>query len=156
MAQQTISVEREVMAEPQIVWRVITDLDRAHHILTSIERIERLDGIGYAQGTRWRETRRMFGREETQEMWVEVAEPPNRTVVVSESDGMKYTTEITCSPSWMGTILAFTFTVEAKDAGVGKKLMLATLGKAGIKGAKAALEQDLEDVARYAERSAKR
>lgn len=156
MAGQSITVSRDVRADPPVVWSIVTDLDRAHRILTSVERVERIEGEAYEVGTRWRETRRVFGRDETQELQVVEAAPPHRAVIVSESDGMAYRTEIQCESSWVGTLLQFTFTAEPTTAGLGKKVMFATLGKAGIKGAKTMLEQDLEDIVRYVDKSIRR
>lgn len=156
MAGQSVTVEREVMADPQVVWRVVTDLDRSHHILSAVERVERIEGTGFDAGVRWRETRRFLGRDDTQEMYVIEAQAPHRAVIGSESDGITYRTVIEVKPNWMGTTLVFTFAAEAIAASMGKKLMMATVGKTGMKSAKAALTQDLEDIARYAEKAAKR
>ncbi|MDV8008132.1 hypothetical protein [Rhodococcus sp. IEGM 1318] len=61
-------------------------------------RIERLAGEGYAVGTKWRETRKMMGKEATEDMWVTEVEAPSRTVVKANSHGMNYTSGFTLKP----------------------------------------------------------
>lgn len=156
MAGQTITVQREVLAEPLAVWNIVTDIDRASKVLGSVEKIERLEGEGYDVGTRWRETRRELGRLATEEMWVTEAVAPTRTVVASESGGTLYSTVIECRPSSLGTTLVFTFKATTDNAGFGQKLMFALIGKAGVKAAKSALERDLADIASAVEHRARR
>ena len=65
----SIRVSRHVEAPAAVVWQVVTDLEGMAGLLPDIVRLERLsdDGPGtYRRGTRWRETRRMFGREATE------------------------------------------------------------------------------------------
>lgn len=156
MAGQSITVQREILAEPLAVWNIVTDIDRADKVLKAVEKIERLEGDGYDVGTRWRETRREFGRLATEEMWVTEAVAPTRTVVASESAGTLYTTVIECKPTSLGTALVFTFKATTDDAGLGQKLMFAVIGKVGVKAAKSALERDLADIAAAVEHRARR
>ncbi len=69
MAELSISVTRHVNAPADTVWQVLTDLDNAADTLSGVIRIERLAGEGYAVGTKWRETRKMMGKEATEDMW---------------------------------------------------------------------------------------
>ncbi|MGW5075187.1 SRPBCC family protein [Rhodococcus sp. NPDC004095] len=73
MPTNEIRLTRQVAATPERVWAVLTDLDAAEATLSGVTRVERVEGAGYDVGTRWRETRRMFGKEATEEMW-----PPGR------------------------------------------------------------------------------
>lgn len=156
MAGHTVSVKREVLAEPLVVWNTVTDIENADKILTAVEKVERLAGVGFDEGTRWRETRRVMGRSESEEMWVVEAEAPRRAVIAAESNGTAYRTVMEFKPSSLGTTLVFTFTAETSSAGAGQKLMFAVLGKAGVKAAKASLEADLADIAKAIERRTRR
>lgn len=151
MAPATVHVKREIMAEPEAVWRVITDLDRASKVLTSIVKVERLEGEGYDVGVKWRETRRMFGKEESEDMWVTEAVAPRSTTVAAQSRGTTYATVFRCEPSSLGTTLHIDFSAETADAGVGQRLAMAVFGKAGMKATEKALKQDLEDIAKAVE-----
>jgi hypothetical protein len=156
MAGHTITVKREVLAEPLVVWNTVTDIDNAAKILTAVERVERIAGDGFEVGTRWRETRRLMGRSETEEMWVAEVDAPRRAVIAAESNGTAYRTVMDFKPSSLGTTLVFSFTAETSGAGAGQKLMFAVLGKASIKAAKASLEVDLADIAKAIERRTRR
>lgn len=58
-----LHVVREIAAPQGRVWDTITDLATAPVTLSGVTRVERLDaGDAFGVGTRWRETRRMFGR----------------------------------------------------------------------------------------------
>ncbi len=152
MAGHSVSVRRELLAEPPVVWAIVTDIDRANKTLTAVEKVERVSGTGFDVGTKWRETRRMLGRLETEDMEVLESQPPNRAVIGSESNGTSYRTEIELLPSSLGTTLIFTFHAEPGKAGMGQKMMFAVLGNAGVKAAKASLEQDLADIGNVIER----
>jgi hypothetical protein len=156
MAPATVHVKREIMAEPEAVWRVITDLDRASKVLTNIVKIERLEGEGYDVGVKWRETRRMFGKEESEDMWVTEAIAPRMTTVAAASRGTTYSTVFRCEPSSLGTTLHIDFSAETADAGMGQRLAMAVFGKAGMKATEKALKQDLEDIAKAAEATRRR
>ena len=156
MAPAAVHVKREIMAEPEAVWRVITDLDRAPKVLTTIVKIERLEGEGYGVGVRWRETRRMFGKDEAEEMWVTEAVPPRTTTIAAHSHGTTYATVFRCEPSSLGTTLHIDFSAETADAGMGQRLAMAVFGKAGMKTTEKALKQDLEDIAKAVESTTRR
>ena len=64
MPGHSVRAERTIAAPPERVWEIITDLDFAAEVMSAIVKVERLEGEGYEVGVRWRETRRMFGREE--------------------------------------------------------------------------------------------
>ena len=65
-----MKVIQESAASPAAVWAVLTDLDRFAQVadILAIERLD--DGTGFDIGTRWRQTRRMFGRNETMDLTV--------------------------------------------------------------------------------------
>ena len=66
-----LEVSRTVNAPANTLWSIVVDLDGAAERISAIEDIQRLDdGDGFGVGTRWRETRTMFGRSATAEMEV--------------------------------------------------------------------------------------
>ncbi|WP_062517861.1 SRPBCC family protein [Demequina gelatinilytica] len=151
MVGHSVRAEREIAAAVERVWEVITDLDYAAEVIPAILSIERLEGEGYGPGVRWRETRRMWGREETEEMWVESAEEPSATVIRAESRGTEYGTTYTLERAGEGTRLVCDFSAETPHPGPAQRLGWLLFGKAGMKATRKALEQDLAHIAGAAE-----
>lgn len=150
MPAKQISVHRLVRAAPEAVWAVLTDLEGASDTLRGVTRVEIVEGDGYAVGTRWRETRKLFGKEETQEMYVTAVEPPRRTTVEADS-GAHYTTEFVLEPVDGGTDLRVTFGAHHPDPNLLLRLTFAVFGQVGIRVTTRMLTQDLADIARRAE-----
>lgn len=151
MSGHQVQIEREVAASPEEVWRVLTDLDHAAETLSGVSRVELLTDGPYTVGTRWRETRKMFGKEATEEMRVTAVEAPARTTVEADSDGVNYVTVFTLTPAGDGTRLAMAFTARQPDPSRVQKLTWAVFGKLGIKATSKMMARDLEDIARRAE-----
>ena len=114
MSGHQVQIERDVAASPEEVWRVLTDLDHAAENLSGVSRVELLTDGPYTVGTRWRETRKMFGKEATEEMRVTAVEAPTRTTVEADSAGVNYVTVFTLTPTGDGTRLAMAFTATSK------------------------------------------
>lgn len=149
---KTIEVGREIVAEPEQVWKVITDLDRAPKIFTGIVSVERLDGPAFGVGTRWRETRRIAGQDGTEEMAVTAMDEGKSYEVSAESGGVEYVTTFEVKPSSLGTRVVVTFGGSTKDAGIGQRIMASVFGGVGAKITRDALKQDLADLAAAIER----
>ncbi|MFJ3903390.1 SRPBCC family protein [Streptomyces sp. NPDC090025] len=151
----SVVVERRVAASPGRVWEAITDLPDLPRVLAGVEKVEVLTEGGFAVGTRWRETRRMLGREATEEMTVTVCEPAERYVTVADSHGMHYVSEISLRPegpalSAAATVLRMTFTARpAHDRKPGVVARL--LARFGSRAVARALGKDLDDIARAVE-----
>ena len=75
----------------------------------------------FGEGTRWRETRMMFKKESTEEMWVSSFDPPKSYTVDAESHGMKYSTRFLFEPQEGGTQVSWEFTGTPQS--LGAKLM---------------------------------
>lgn len=150
MSGTMIDATRFVRATPEQVWAVLTDLDGAARVLSGVTAIERVSGAGYAVGTRWRETRRMLGREATEEMWVTEVNAPHRTAVAARSGGTDYTTVFDLSPADGGTTLTMTFSAAAGTS-VLHRLFAATLGRLAVSATKKVIVTDLQDIAAAAE-----
>jgi len=151
MSGHKITVSRVVHAEPDAVWAVLTDLDEAPSTIRGITRIKRLEGEGYEVGTRWQETRKMFGKEETQELYVTEVAPPGRTTVEADSAGVHYTTVYTLEPTENSTRLQVTFGASHPDPNLLQRLTWTVFGAVGAKVTTRMLAQDLADIARKAE-----
>jgi len=156
MAGHSVRVQRDILAEPADVWSVISDVDRLPKVLRNVDSVERLVGTGFVPGVEWRETRRMFGKSDTEDMRVTECEAPVRAVLESEDKGTTYETVFELSPSSLGTRLSVTFGARTDDANAGQKFAWALFGPMGAKATKSALEQDLADIANAVESSHRR
>lgn len=73
------------------VFDAFRDLDQATDRVAGIEHIDILDGPPLLTvGTRWRETRRMFGRTAVEVMWVTEFTPHESYTVEASSNGTAY------------------------------------------------------------------
>ncbi len=129
-----VTVERTIAAPPERVFAVSSDIPRWAEVVPAIQRIEMLTDGPVGVGTRFRETRLMFGREETETMEVLEFEAPRRYVLGAESHGSRYRTEFRFEPAGEGTRLVFDFTgvpltVAAKVMGFLMKPMLKKMGE---------------------------
>ncbi|SFN97408.1 SRPBCC family protein [Mycetocola miduiensis] len=144
-SQDSISIN----ADRKRVFAVFCDLDKAAANVSAITRIEVLTGPSQLNlGTKWRETRTMFGKEATEEMWVTGYEQDVSYVAEAESRGTHYRSEYRFTPEGNGTRVDMTFegtplTVGARLAGI--------LGALFAGAARKALHQDLVDLKRACE-----
>lgn len=148
-----IELERLVQAPVGRVWEVLTDVAHADQTLSGVAHVELITQGPYRVGTRWRETRRMFGKEATEQMQVTVVEAPTRTVVEAHSAGVRYVTEFTLSPvSADATRLAMSFTAVQAQASPLHKALWRLFGRLGAKATEKVIAKDVEDIATRAER----
>lgn len=103
--QVSISVDAPV----QTVWDVLTDLDAASETIDAIVSIERLGGPEFGIGTRWRETRSMFGRTAAEEMEIVDVQAPTSYTVAAESHGARYRTVMSVTPEGAASVLSMSF-----------------------------------------------
>ena len=153
MTGHRIELQRTVQAPVERVWDVLTDVAHADQILSGVTKVEPITEEPYRVGTRWRETRRMFGRDATEQVHVTVAEPPTRTVVEADSGGVHYVTEFTLARSaGDATRLAMSFTAVQAHANPVQKALWRLFGRLGAKATEKVMAKDLKDIAAGAER----
>ena len=87
-----ITFNRTINAPVNNVFQVYSDFGNAAERVEGIESIEILTGEPVGVGTRFRETRIMFGRSSTEEMEITKFNSPNMYQVDAESHGSHYTT----------------------------------------------------------------
>jgi carbon monoxide dehydrogenase subunit G len=145
-----MTVSRDVAATPEAVWTVITDLDRSPEVLSGVQQVERLDDDrGFGIGTRWRETRTVFGREATEQMEVTAIDPGTSYTVTSVNGRTTYTSVLRVEALRdERTLLTMTF--EARPTGIVTTLLGATLGRLFQPATRKMLDRDLADIAEAA------
>ena len=146
-----MAMRKNIGAPADEVWAIITDLDRSPDVITGIEKVERLDGgEGFGLGTKWRETRTMFGKTATEVMEVTHIEPGVSYTVEADSGGAHYISTFTIEAvDEDRSRLAMSFDAEAK--GMFGKIMSATVGKLMQGSTRKAIDQDLDDIKAAAE-----
>jgi uncharacterized protein YndB with AHSA1/START domain len=115
-------VTEMVRARPEQVFDALTDLDGAVHWMQGLTRLEALGAGAGAVGGGWRETRRMFGREATEEFEVTEYDRPRRLGL--RVDGSR-------GSSGRGEYV-FTYTLEPRDGGTQVRLAGEILGLTGV------------------------
>lgn len=145
------TLTQHIQAQPEKVWAVISDIPGSAATLSGVEAVQLLTDGSYGEGTRWRETRRMFGRPETVEMWVASADPGRSTVVKAVQGGADYTTRLNLSPRGGGTDLTLTFSAEIIKPTPASRILMALFGRLGMAVTRKALAGDLADIAARAE-----
>ena len=154
MATHQLRLSRQIPATAAQVGAGITGSEAAPHTLRDVLAVDLQTQGPYGVGTRWIETRKMFGFEGSEEMQVVEADAPRRTVVVAEAGGADYRTEFILSPisgSPDATQLTLVFSAVPQSRGLKGKLM-GVIAKVGLKATRKAMEQDLEDIAAAAAR----
>lgn len=95
-------------ASPERAFQGLTELENAEAWMPGLISVERLDGTAAGVGSRWRETRKIYGKEVTEELEVTAFEPPSRFGLrVDGSKGSSgsgiYTFDYRLSPDGAGT-----------------------------------------------------
>lgn len=148
-----VTISRRVPAPPAVVWEVITDLDQAQRRLSQVTDLQVITDGPYAVGTRWRETRRMMGASDTQELVVVENDPLRRTVTEAVDASTTYRTELLLESldESAGTLLTVTFSATVDDPTRLHRLALRVVGPLGLKLTERSLRTELDDIAAAAE-----
>ncbi|MFK0003844.1 SRPBCC family protein [Paenarthrobacter sp. NPDC090520] len=147
----TTSLTQHVNASPEKVWAVISDIPGSAGTISGIDAIQMLTDGPYGEGTRWKETRTMMGRQETVEMWVSHTDPPRSTTVKALQGGADYTTRFALNGRDGGTDITLTFGAEILKPTLLSKITMALFGKIGMSVTRKALAKDLAEIAAKAE-----
>lgn len=146
-----LDVSRDVSAPADVVWKIMTDLENSMDTISAIQSVEILsEPQAFDVGTKWRETRTMFGRKATEVMWVTEVDPGTSYVVAAESHGARYTTIMTVIATGENSS-TISMNFGAEPTGTMAKVMGATVGKLFESATNKAIAQDLDDIAAAAE-----
>ena len=86
----SLSITKDIIAPLDIVWDVFTDLEHAARNLSAVERVQVLTDGPFGEGTRWLETRKMYGKSVTEEMQVGEMELHKTYLVKAGSGTTRY------------------------------------------------------------------
>lgn len=144
-----IVVEKMIDAPVERVFARCTDLASLPGVVSGIDSIEVLTDGPVGDGTAFRETRTMLGREATEEMTFSEFDPPNGYVLLAESCGSRYRTRHTYEPADGGTRVRMEF--GATPVSLAAKLISPVFGLMFKKTLVKCLNADLDDLKRACE-----
>jgi uncharacterized protein YndB with AHSA1/START domain len=147
----TVAVSADIEAPIRRVFDLFTDIERAAEHVAGIKRVEMLTPGSFGIGTRWRETREVFGRLDTAEMEV-IAFERYRTYVLSHyKANVRVEVVFSFEPENTGTHVTIEFTLDGAGFPPGflTPLSWAIAGKV-----RHVLNQDLTDLKNCLERPA--
>ena len=132
------------------MWEVVTDLAGAPDRIAAIKSLEVLTEQPFGVGTRWRETRAMFGKEATEEMEVSAVTPGESYTTEAESCGCHYTCVVRVAPDGTGSRLSMSMAAKPLTlvARVMSVVMMPMMRGMVVK----AFAKDLADIKAAAER----
>lgn len=140
-----VSIQRNIAASAEAVFAAISDFQNAPKRIKGIARVEMLTHGPVGKGTRFKETRVMFGREQTETMEVMEFTPPRGYVLGCENCGCRYRSELTVVPRGDGCEVTMSF--EATPLTFFAKVMM-FLMRPMMKMCIKAITNDLEDIKR--------
>jgi hypothetical protein len=143
------SVETLIDAPPQVVFATVADIESWPSAISAIREVTLLTPGPVAVGTRFRETREMFGRKATEEMTVAEMKPPRRLVLTAFSHGTAYRVEHLLKVVGAGTRVTLAF--EGRPVTLAARLLM-PLGLLFADTVRRQLASDLADLGREAER----
>ncbi len=146
-----IEAQTLIKSDIETVFDVFTDLEHAEERIQGIKNIEIIDPPAQMQvGTKWRETRVMFGKEADETMWVTELNPNKNYVVEAESHGTHYRSEYNFEETDEGILVKMSF--EGIPLSFASKLM-GFMFIFFAKSTKKLLEQDMKDLKQFIEKS---
>ncbi|MGJ7439527.1 SRPBCC family protein [Aquipuribacter sp. MA13-6] len=146
---QTFRATRHAAAPAARVWAVATDLANAPDVITDIDAVEVLTPGPFGVGTRWRETRTMFGRSASEEMAVTAVDPGRSYTAEADSRRTHYVSTFTFVPVAGGTDVTMTFAGE--PSGTLARALTRVTAPLTRRAVERTLRADLDDIAAAAE-----
>lgn len=140
----------EINAPIDKVFEYFSDIQKVEDRIEGITKIEILSKEKSGAGLKWRETRKMFGKEATEVMWITAFSPPVSYSVDAESHGMKYHSTYTFNDVGGGTTVEMVF--EGTPVSLGAKITAPIFGLIFKGATKKALQKDMHDLKRLLEK----
>jgi hypothetical protein len=146
-----ISVGIEIDSPKSNVWAVITDISNCANMISGIIDLEIIhkpeEGL---IGLKWTETRKMFGKEATETMWITDYKDEEYYCTRAENCGAIYTTKMSVSEIQGRTLLTMSFSGTADSIFI--KMMTAMMNFFMKKTMVKILEKDLSEIKEFVER----
>jgi hypothetical protein len=147
-----LAVDIQISAPRAKVWAAITDIENCTDMISSIIDLDILNlPTDTIVDLKWKETRKMFGKEATETMWITDFVENEYYCTRAESHGSVYITKFSLKEVDGITRLTMSFTAETQSIFV---KMISTIMSLFIENAiKKELFKDLVDIKKYVEKS---
>lgn len=133
-----------IAAPVEHVFERFSDIPSTAGVISGIESVEMLTDGPVGVGTRFRETRVMFGKEATEEMEFTEYQPPHHYVVEARSHGAHYVSSFDFKSINNGTDVTLTFSATPET--VMAKIMSVIMGPMMRKSVSKCLTEDMTDM----------
>lgn len=143
-----IRLTKQINAPIHVTFDLFSDVTQIAERVEGIQTVEMLSETVQGVGTRWRETRVMFGQTATEEMEISDFQPNKSYDVVAESNGTKYHTQYTFAERDGVTFVEMVFSGTPTTT-AGRVMSVFNFLFAGA--TRKALEADMDDLKRIAE-----
>lgn len=147
-----VAVDIKIDRTKESVWQTITDIENCQNVISSILKISILNKPeNDLVGLRWEETRKMFGKEAMETMWVTDSAVNEYYATRAESHGSVYITKLSLEESDGSTLLTMSFNgIPQTFAAKIISFFMRPLINSSIK---KAMVNDLLDIKAYVEKS---
>jgi hypothetical protein len=139
---------KQIAAPPAAVFALFSDLEHAAGRIKAITKLELVTPGPVGVGTRFRETRKMFGKDCTEEMQITAFDPGHCYEVTAQSCGAEFRTLFHFEPEGTGTRVDAEFRSRSRSWFAKLMVPLAWLMMGTMK---KCIDQDLEDLRKVAE-----
>ncbi len=147
----SVTVKQQINASPTVVFETLTNYSKRAEIVSGVQTCEVLSDGPVGKGTRFRETRVMFGREASEEMEISEFDPPRSLVLEADNHGAHYRTAHQLDSAGDGVLVTLTFGATATNFIA--KIMVVLMMPLMKKSIARCLQQDLVDLKQYLESS---
>ena len=148
-----ISVDIEIEKPLEVVWKAICNIKRADKMISAISRIKILeepDEEGSLVGLKWRETRKVFGKESDETMWIIDYQPLSSYTTRAENHGAVYTSTLSVQEMGENTLLTMAFSSRTDSRWT--KVVAAVMGIFVKRSMTKMLDKDLLEIKQYIEK----
>ena len=150
-----ISVDIEIDKSLEVVWKTISNIENAEQMIsaiTALKMLEEPDDEGSLVGLKWKETRKVFGKEAEETMWITDYQPLSYYTTRAENHGAVYKSKMSVKEMGEKTLLTMSFETEASSKMV--KVISAVMGVFVKRAMVKMLDKDLHDIKDFIENNA--
>lgn len=147
-----ITVGVEIDSPKSKVWAAIIDIDNCMDMISGIIDLKMLhkpeEGL---IGLKWSETRKMFGKEASETMWITDCKDEDYYCTRAENSGAVYSTTMAVSEAGNKTLLTMSFSDSSDSIFI--KMVSSIMGLFIKKSMVKMLEKDLADIKEFVEKN---
>ena len=105
----------QINADKSTIWQAITDIEHCDQMIEGINKVKILNQPKNGLvGLKWQETRKMFGKEAVETMWITEAVDMQYYSTRAENHGTVYLSKLALSDEGKGVQLTMSFTAQSQ------------------------------------------